>query len=248
MVVERGDVVTVTYTGSFTNGTIFDSNDPAQGGRTLPFIVTAGRAQVIPGFDQALLGMEEGETKTVTIPAKDAYGTYDSSLVLQLPKEKTLPLVVDIRRDVDVALSQLPEVPEVGTVLETTHFTYNVTGMNSTHLSLFLMNATKDPVMLEGMPWNSTLVKTNATSVTYRHLPAVGGIYLSAEGPYRASIDGQTILLTSTIELGQEYQSSGRTGRVSRITEDNIYLDFNHPLAGNILVFNIRVDDITRTE
>ena len=65
----NGDTVDVFYTGTFTNGTVFDSN---VGGQPLQF--TVGSGQVIPGFDQAVLGMKLKESKTVTIPANDAYG------------------------------------------------------------------------------------------------------------------------------------------------------------------------------
>lgn len=64
-----GDIVKVDYTGKLDNGTVFDSSvdrDPLQ--------FTIGSGDVISGFDQAVIGMKPGESKTVTIPAEDAYG------------------------------------------------------------------------------------------------------------------------------------------------------------------------------
>ena len=82
-IVANGDTVDVFYTGTFTNGTVFDSN---VGGQPLQF--TVGSGQVIPGFDQAVLGMKIKESKTVTIPANDAYGPVNPSLIIEVPLAK----------------------------------------------------------------------------------------------------------------------------------------------------------------
>ncbi|MDE1768579.1 MAG: FKBP-type peptidyl-prolyl cis-trans isomerase, partial [Candidatus Micrarchaeota archaeon] len=67
--VAAGDNISVYYTGQFTNGSTFGSN---VGGQPLTFKVGAG--QVIPGFDNGVIGMKLNETKTLTIPANQAYG------------------------------------------------------------------------------------------------------------------------------------------------------------------------------
>lgn len=68
--VKVGDTVEINYTGYFTNGEIFDSS--IENGKTLEF--RAGMKQVIPGFDEALLNMNEGEKVRFIIPSKLAYG------------------------------------------------------------------------------------------------------------------------------------------------------------------------------
>jgi peptidylprolyl isomerase len=80
-VVSQGDVVRVQYKGTLTDGTIFDQSRPDQ-----PLVFTAGAGQMIPGFDKAVLGMELNEKKTVTIPAAEAYGAVDDSIVRDIPK------------------------------------------------------------------------------------------------------------------------------------------------------------------
>lgn len=69
-----GDTVRVDYTGTFNNGSIFDSSVNESFGHVEPLEFTIGAGQVIPGFDQALVGMSITQTKTVTIPAEEAYG------------------------------------------------------------------------------------------------------------------------------------------------------------------------------
>jgi FKBP-type peptidyl-prolyl cis-trans isomerase 2 len=80
-VVSTGDNVSVYYTGSFTNGTVFNSNV----GQPQPFTFTVGANQVIPGFDQAVIGMKLNQTKNVTIPVDEAYGPVNQSLILHVP-------------------------------------------------------------------------------------------------------------------------------------------------------------------
>lgn len=70
-VAETGKTVTVNYTGTFTDGTVFDSSEKP--GRT-PFTFTLGAGQVIAGWDQGVAGMQVGETRKLTIPPQLAYG------------------------------------------------------------------------------------------------------------------------------------------------------------------------------
>jgi peptidylprolyl isomerase len=65
----KKDTVKVHYTGRLLDGAVFDQS-PEE--RPLHFIL--GRQEVIAGFDDAVTGMYQGETKTVTIPCEQAYG------------------------------------------------------------------------------------------------------------------------------------------------------------------------------
>ncbi|WP_206633453.1 FKBP-type peptidyl-prolyl cis-trans isomerase [Methanoculleus taiwanensis] len=80
---KNGDTVRVEYTGTLANGTVFDSSE----GRT-PLEFTIGTGAVIPGFDAAVTGMQVGESKTVTIPADQAYGEYREDLILNLDRSR----------------------------------------------------------------------------------------------------------------------------------------------------------------
>jgi len=69
MAVKNGDTVRVHYKGTLTDGTLFDSSE----GRD-PLAFTVGVGQVIPGFEEAVLGLEPGESVIVTIDPENAYG------------------------------------------------------------------------------------------------------------------------------------------------------------------------------
>jgi peptidylprolyl isomerase len=79
-VVAVGDTINVTYTGTFDNGTVFDSN----AGKS-PLTFTVGGGQMIPGFDAAVRGMKVNEQKNVTLTPDQAYGAYNPALVRIVP-------------------------------------------------------------------------------------------------------------------------------------------------------------------
>ena len=78
---EKLDTVKVQYTGSLSDGTVFDQSPDD---RPLHFIV--GREEVIAGFDDAIEGMYQGESKTVTIPCEKAYGCSKPELLEQVER------------------------------------------------------------------------------------------------------------------------------------------------------------------
>lgn len=77
----EGKRVRAHYTGTFDDGTVFDSS--VERGEPLEFVCMAG--QMIPGFDAAVNEMEVGETKKVHLPASEAYGERDEALVQSVP-------------------------------------------------------------------------------------------------------------------------------------------------------------------
>lgn len=81
-VAQPGDTAAVHYVGTLDDGTEFD-NSTARG-EPLEFVLGSG--QMIPGFDQAVTGMAAGETKTVLIPADEAYGQHRDDLILELQR------------------------------------------------------------------------------------------------------------------------------------------------------------------
>jgi len=78
---KSGDTVKIHYTGTLDDGTEFDSS----AGRD-PLEFTVGSGQVIPGFDKAVEGMNVGESKSVNIPAEDAYGPHHEQMVQEVPR------------------------------------------------------------------------------------------------------------------------------------------------------------------
>ncbi len=77
---KKGDTVNVHYHGKLADGSTFDSSE---GRDPLQFIV--GSAQVIKGFDDAMIDMAIGEKKTVNIPVEHAYGERSEDMMIEYP-------------------------------------------------------------------------------------------------------------------------------------------------------------------
>jgi len=116
-----GDMVKVHYTGRLTDGTTFDTSLERD-----PLEFTLGEGELIAGFEQAVLGMAAGESKTTTIPADQAYGPHHAERVI------------------DVERHHLPSdlQPEIGQQLQ-------MTRPDGTTLSVMITTVTETQVTLD---------------------------------------------------------------------------------------------------
>mgnify|MGYP000393898795 CR=1 FL=1 len=82
-VAQDGDRVKVSFTGTLEDGTIFGQTHEDE-----PFEFTIGEKSVLPKFESAVIGMEEGEDKTFLIAPEDAYGHRDEKRVFTAEKSE----------------------------------------------------------------------------------------------------------------------------------------------------------------
>ena len=80
---QTGDNVKVHYTGKLEDGTVFDSSREGD-----PLGFTLGEGQVIPGFENAVIGMEAGQSNTATLAPDQAYGPRRDDLVIEIGKDQ----------------------------------------------------------------------------------------------------------------------------------------------------------------
>ncbi len=92
-----GDTVKVHYNGKLDTGVLFDTSEGSD-----PLQFELGSGCLITGFDEAVVGMSPGESKTVHIPPEKAYGHYREDRVIKIDKK-------DLPEDI---------VPAVGMTLE----------------------------------------------------------------------------------------------------------------------------------
>ena len=79
---KQGDTVRVQYHGKLQDGSVFDASDRE------PLEFTIGEGQLIPGFEEAVVGMEPGDSKTAELPVEKAFGPYLEERVVEVPKNK----------------------------------------------------------------------------------------------------------------------------------------------------------------
>ena len=80
---KNGDTVRVHYTGKLDDGSVFDSSRDRE-----PLELTLGSNKIIPGFEQGIIGMRKGETKTLTLPPEKAYGSDQAKIYLEVPRSQ----------------------------------------------------------------------------------------------------------------------------------------------------------------
>lgn len=144
---QQGDTVRVHYTGTLNDGSIFDSSEAAEqdscgcdcsssGGCGTgsdcdcePLEFTIGAGNVIPGFEKAVLGLNVGDSITVTIPADEAYGPRHDQMVAVVERSELSGEIDPIEgQQLEVVLqdgSSMPvlitEVTETSVTLDANH-------------------------------------------------------------------------------------------------------------------------------
>ena len=121
---KNGDKVKIHYTGKLKDETVFDSSVERE-----PLEFTVGDGKIIPGFDNAVVGMNPGESKTVTISPDMAYGPHREELVVDVERER-VPNNLDLKvggfvqirqRDGGVIQAKVTDVSESKVTLDANH-------------------------------------------------------------------------------------------------------------------------------
>jgi peptidylprolyl isomerase len=127
---KRGDKVLLHYTGKLANGTIFDSTEDAgeevyrnfngRGVAFEPAELVIGAGEMPADFEDALVGMEPGQSKRFVIPAARAFGARQTALVTKIERDELGPRELGIETFRVAEGRQRPNVfnPKVGDVLD----------------------------------------------------------------------------------------------------------------------------------
>jgi len=83
---KSGDYVKVHFVGKLENGTVFDTTE-----NRLPLEFTIGAGNIIPGFEQGVVGMEINEKKTINVPPELGYGLTDEKKIFKVRRNYFSP-------------------------------------------------------------------------------------------------------------------------------------------------------------
>jgi len=219
--------VTVNYIGRLEDGRVFDTTMREVAESPLypkaevfeekpvyrPLKFRIGSGEVIKGFEEAVIGMREGEEREVVIPAEKAYGERREDLV------RTYPRVQKVK-----VLEEVP-VDELSAA----------TGLES-----FEKNAT-----IHWRFWKARILLVTPESVLLKN--EVRDTAVNTEvGLLEIKRVGEEIVMTLTPTLGERVSTKLGPAVVSFVNETEFTLDYNHPLAGKELRFQIKLESVEK--
>lgn len=260
--VKTGDNISVDYTGSFPNGKVFDTsietvaienNLSMQGREYKPLKITVGKKQVIQGFDEGVIGMNVGETKTLIIPPEKAYGPSNPQMIQVMPILQEMPITTVIPRVFEVPVSQFERLlgknhtkGDIVTIPETN---INLTINNITsNVSLTYNLKTGDNIWSSRSPWNETVVKTDDKNITIRANVRQNDIIQLPGAPWNSTVVGlDNVNITLRHNPIPETVIPSMFGQMKvRFNETSIIMDQNPELAGQTLIFNVTLRSIDK--
>ncbi len=126
-VIDKDTVASVHYTGTFPDGEVFDSSE---GKSPLSFLV--GHHQMIPGFEEEMMGAAVGEKREFTLTPDRAYGERDDGAIQQVPRDQfpeDMPLEVGVTMAAQTDQGPLPfTITEISDEIVTVDFNHQMAG------------------------------------------------------------------------------------------------------------------------
>ena len=260
--VKTGDNISVDYTGSFPNGKVFDTsiesvakenNLSMEGREYKPLKITVGKKQVIQGFDEGMIGMNVGETKTLIIPPEKAYGPSNPRMIQVIPILENVPITRVLPNVFEVPVGQFERVlgqnHTIGDIVRIPDTNLNLTIKNiSSNVSLSYNLKMGDEIWSARAPWNETVVKIDNKNITLRANVKQNDIVQLQGAPWNTTVIGlDNVNITLRHNPIPETVIPGMFGQLKvRFNETSIIMDQNPELAGQTLIFNVTLRSIDK--
>lgn len=111
---EQTRVIAFNYVLKNSQGDVLDASDPSQ---PMPFM--EGKHQIIPGLEQVVVKMNEGDKQNVKLAAKDAYGEFRKDMIMEVPKEELAHIKLEMGSHLQLQLDKQTKVVKVTNIGET---------------------------------------------------------------------------------------------------------------------------------
>ncbi len=262
--VKKGDTISVDYTGSLEDGKVFDTNIESVAKQHniikpeyVPLIFKVGEPGMIEGFDEGVVGMKVGETRTLTIPPEKGYGLVDPELINTYDLiENVSAKEISFPRVFDIPLEQFESTYGPGhnksdsVIPPGTNINLTIKNINSS-VSLSYNLTVGFQIFQQNAPWNMTVVKINETNITIK--PGVkknDTIRLPLDQfqkrPWTSTVIGVTgDNITLRHNPIPETTVQTMYGAITvKFNETSLIIDQNHELAGKTLIFNVTLISI----
>ncbi len=262
--VKKGDTISINYTGSLEDGTVFDTSIETVAKENdilkpefAPLQFKVGEPGIIEGLNEGVVGMKVGDKKTLTIKPEKAYG---------MPKPEMIR-AYDIIENVSAKENTFPRVFNIS--LEEFEGTYgpdhnksDIVVSPGTNINLTVKNISSSvslsfdlkvgfQIFQQNAPWNMTVIKIDDKNVTIKPIVKKNDVIQFQldqfqKTPWNSTVIGVTdnnITLRHNAIPETKVQSMYGT-MIVRFNDTKLTIDQNHELAGKTLIFNVTLVSI----
>jgi len=219
------DVVVLNFVSRLSNGSIVDTtieqvaideNIYSMDYEYSPIIFTVGKNQIIAGIDSGVIGLREGETKKITVPPEAGFGEYNEQLIQ--PALKIYP----IDRYSEMTLIQFQSVvsdpPQAG-----------------------------ETIVDVNVPWPMEIVSVTDELVSFLYTPGEGAFFETSVGlAIVVNVSEDKIWIMENPVDGSVVSTQLGSAIVKTHNETMFLLDYNHPLAGKTLHYEVTVEGVVK--
>lgn len=256
--VSMGSDIQVDYTLKLENGSVIDTSfenvakanlifNPSRSYSPLGFKVTLDSG-LIPGFVNGLIGMKEGETKTIIVSPEDGYGLYDPSKVYRISKFYKIPINYTTSVTTEVPLdafkaSNPKVIIQKDMLVQTNAGLVGIEDFDNKTVKLKYYFDVGKEFELNGIP--QKVISKNDENITLEYAFEKEKEYTLNGIPQKViSKENGTISFEITLKEGSTYNTADDSGaplsaRVNMINETSIIVDTNNFLAGKTLYFEV---------
>lgn len=226
-IVEKGDLISINYTGWHDNGSLFDSG-------TLEFRPGTGQMK-LKGLDEGVLGMRVGENRMLNLTPEYAFGEYDPGFVIKQPRLLITNSTITFPTTPEQFNETFGGMPETGLVISSVNLPWRrveILDFTSTTMTWRLMppEGHKTPWPFDCSGWNEIALTTDCYGTA----------------TMRPIDDGERIEITIEPYLGEKVNMGGAEARVIGADNESIYLDFNHELAGKGFIYSVTLLELEK--
>ncbi len=259
-VVEEGDMVSVHYTGWLEDDRIYDERKVFDSTKevTEPTIITFDERErgvpfqftvsdeVIEGWVENIVGMQEGESKTFTIPPEKAYPEWTDEIIVEIERDEEIPVHEEIDKDTFTQI--YGEEPEINMMVTDRFWSWDKTVVSIEGEIVTMMHQpdvgeTYQTYIEDSWDWKTEVISIDSSEdvIMLRH---------DVEKP--SLVDAAHIALhredfEEIEELkGKSGQRPDTTGIVVGVSDDTITMDFNEEVNNKDLTFEMEVLEIQK--
>ncbi len=249
-----GDNVSVYYTTYYLNGSLIQTNDPEVAKKynitikiQSPLRFKLGSSKMIKGFQMHLIGHHKGEHFNFTLRPEEAYGRIDIKKIKLVSNEQKFPLKSEIPRVYNISnedyLKRFYKKPRIGALVNRVPdpYYYETISVNKNYSLISGLAEVNKTYKFNKYPWNVTVYKLDNYTIYIKHNPINNSIINTKYGPALLTIKNESIVFKYNATIGKVVYRGLRKGVIVDKNDKYFKINFNHPLAGKSLVFDVRI-------